>query len=236
LATYVGYKVQISGRLADAYGLGIPGASLLVTYTVGGGSPKDIASFNTTADGNYFVEWVPTSKSGNYSLKVAWEGNEDFERTEASISVALAPMEERYVFSVISNSTITEIAFNSTSKVLSFTLEGPSGTTGYTNVTIAKDLIAEATGLKIDLDGNQTEYTVTSSDTVWLLHFTYQHSTHQVAISLDQPAKPFIETPLGIATLVGIAVVVVLAVVVGFYKKGYRLKKESNAHSRARKK
>ena len=233
LATYVGYKVKISGRLADAYGFGISGANLLATYAIGGGSPKDIASFNTTANGNYYVEWVPTSKSGNYSLKVAWEGNEDFERTEASINLAVAPMEEQYVFSVISNSTITEIAFNSTSKVLNFTLEGPSGTTGYTNVTIAKDLIAEATGLKIYLDGNQTEYTVTSSDTVWLLHFTYQHSTHQVAISLDQPAKPFFETLLGISTLVGIAVVVVLAVVVGFYKKGYRLKKDTNVRSGA---
>jgi len=234
LATYVGYKVKISGRLADAYGLGISGANLLATYAIGGGSPKDIASFNTTADGNYYVEWVPTSKSGNYSLKVAWEGNENFERTEASINLALAPLEEQYVFSVISNSTITEIAFNSTNKVLSFTLEGPSGTTGYTNVTIGKDLIAEATGLKIYLDGNKKDYTATSSDTAWLLHFTYQHSTHNVTVDLSQSATPFLETPFGITTIVGIVVAAVLAVTVVFYRKGYRLKKDTSTPSRTR--
>jgi hypothetical protein len=234
LATFVGFKVKISGRLADAYGLGISGASLLATYAIGGGSPKDIASFNTTTDGNYYVEWVPTSKSGNYSLKVAWEGNENFERTEASISLAVAPLEEQHVFSVISNSTITEIAYNSTSKVLSFTLEGPSGTTGFANVTIGKGLVAEATGLKIYLDGHKKDYAATSSDTAWLLHFTYQHSTHDVTIDLSQSATPFFETPFGIAAIVGIVVAVVLGVTVGFYKKGYRLRKDASTPSRAR--
>jgi hypothetical protein len=131
---------------------------------------------------------------------------------------------------VISDSTVSELAFNSTNKILGFTLEGPSGTTGFANVTIAKDLIAETAGLKIYLDGNQTNYTATSSDTAWLLHFTYQHSTHNVTINLSQPATPFIETPFGIATIVGIVVVVVvLGATVGFYKKGYRLRKDTNA-------
>jgi len=234
LATYVGYKVKISGRLADSYGLGISGASLLATYATGGGSPKDIASFNTTVDGNYYTEWVPIASAGNYSINVSWEGNEDFTRAEASINLAFTTLEEKYVFSVISDSAVSELTFNSTNKILGFTLEGPSGTTGFANVTIAKDLIAETAGLKVYLDGNQKVYTATSSDTAWLLHFTYQHSTHNVTINLSQSATPFIETPFGIATIVGIVVIVVLGVTVGFYKKGYRLRKDTNTPARAR--
>jgi hypothetical protein len=234
LSTYVGYKVKISGRLADANGLGISGASLLATYATGGGSPKDIASFNTTVDGNYYTEWVPPASEGNYSINVSWEGNEDFTRAEASINLAFTTVEEKYVFSVISDSAVSELAFNSTNKILGFTLEGPSGTTGFANVTIAKDLITETAGLKVYLDGNQKVYTATSSDTAWLLHFTYQHSTHNVTINLSQSATPFIETPFGIATIVGIVVIVVLGVTVGFYKKGYRLRKDTNTHARAR--
>jgi hypothetical protein len=234
LATYVGFKVKISGRLMDANGLGISGASLLATYATGGGSPKDIASFNTTVDGNYYAEWMPLASGGNYSINVSWEGNEDFTRAEASINLAFTPQEEKYVFSVISDSAVSELAFNSTNKILGFTLEGTSGTTGFANVTIAEDLIAEKAGLKVYLDGNQTDYTATSSDAAWLLHFTYQHSTHNVTINLSQSATPFFETPLGIATIVGIVVVVVLGVTVGFYKKGYRLKKYANTPSRTR--
>lgn len=209
LTTYVGYTVKISGKLTDANGLGISGANLLATYATSGGPWKDIDSFSSTIDGGYHAEWMPTSKSENYSVKVSWEGNRNFERAEASINLAVAPLEEKYVFSVISDSTISEIAYNSTNKVLSFNLEGPSGTMGFTNVTIAKDLVEEIDGLRIDLDGIQTDYTTKSSSTAWLLHFTYQHSTHKVTISLTQSAPSFFETPFGIATLSGIIIIAV---------------------------
>jgi hypothetical protein len=87
-------------------------------------------------------------------------------------------------FSIISNSTISELAFNSTSKVLTFTVSGPSGTTGYTNVTIAKSLIGNMTDLKVYLDGNEINYTTINTDYFWLIHFTYHHSTHKVLITL----------------------------------------------------
>jgi len=87
-------------------------------------------------------------------------------------------------FSIISNSVITELVFNSTSKAITFTVNGTTGTTGYTNVTIAKTLIENATDIKIYLDGNEIERTVTSTEYTWLIHFTYTHSTHKVIIQL----------------------------------------------------
>jgi hypothetical protein len=234
LATYVGYKVNISGRLIGANGLGISGETLSATYATGGRSPKDIASFNTTVNGNYYTEWMPPASPGNYSINVSWEGNENFQRTEASINLAVAPLEEKYVFSVISDSSVSGLGFNSTSKILGFTLEGASGTMGFANVTIAESLIAETAGLKLYLDGNQKDYTATSSDTAWLLHFTYQHSAHSVTIDLSQSATPFLQTPFGIATVIGTVVVVILGATVWVYKKGYRLRKDTDTPSRKR--
>jgi hypothetical protein len=201
-SAFVGYRVKISGRLTYSNGTGISGAGLSLKYMNSSGRSWDaMASVNTTIDGNYYAEWTPNA-TGNYLIKVSWEGNKTGEGTEANISLAATSPEEKYVFSVISNSTIMDLTYNSTERALSFGLTGPSGTTGYTNVTIAKELIGEITGLKVYLDESIVYYTATSNDASWLLHFTYQQSTHTVVVNLSSPTQPFLETPLGIATLV----------------------------------
>jgi hypothetical protein len=218
--TYVGYKVKVSGELAYTNGTGIPEANLSLVVT-GGTSWNAITSVTTTTNGNYYAEWTPTA-TGNYLIKVSWEGNETLNvgGTEANVSLAFTQQEEKYVFSVISNSTVSELAFNSTSRVLSFTLSGPSGTTGYTNITIAKDLIGETTELKIHLDGNQIDYTAVSTDTSWLLHFTYQHSTHRVIVSFGSPANSYPLYTVVIVIIIGTGA----AAVFWIHRKGYRIK------------
>ena len=223
LTTYVGYKVKISGELAYTNGTRIPEANLSLTYSVTGGTSwNNITSVTTTTNGNYYAEWMPTRPTGNYLIKVNWEGNETQNAggAEANASLAATQLEEKYVFSVISNSTVSELAFNSTSKVLSFTLSGPSGTTGYTNITIPKDLTGEITGLKVHLDENQINYTTVSTDASRLLHFTYQHSTHKVTVSLGSPANPY---PLYAAVTV-IAIGTCAVAVFWIHRKGHRTK------------
>jgi hypothetical protein len=104
-------------------------------------------------------------------------------------------------FVIISNSSITELAFNSTTKTIAFTVSGPDGTTGYTNITIAKTLINNITDLTIYLDDHQIEYLATATEHTWLIHFTYAHSTHKVTIKLSQPnniksSNPQLETTI----------------------------------------
>jgi hypothetical protein len=119
--------------------------------------------------------------------------------------------EEGLLFAVSSNSTVTSLAFNSTTSVLSFTVSGPSGTTGYVKVTIAKSLISNPENIKVYLDGNQLNYEVTSSADSWLLSFTYSHSTHQV--SIDMAANTIGNAFLGMAHWTWIVAGIITAVI-----------------------
>jgi hypothetical protein len=87
-------------------------------------------------------------------------------------------------FQVESNSTITELFFNSTSAQLSFTVTGQSGTTGYVQYKISKNLLSTVQNVKVFLDGSQLNVNITSDANSWLLYFTYHHSSHKVIIDL----------------------------------------------------
>lgn len=89
-------------------------------------------------------------------------------------------------FLIESNSTITALSFNATTPEISFTVNGTSGTTGYINATISKSLMPNGENIKISLDGNPYNYSITSNDDWWFINFTYQHSTHQVKIFQSQ--------------------------------------------------
>jgi len=119
-------------------------------------------------------------------------------------------------FFVESNSTVSELFFNSTSSELSFTVSGTSGTAGYVKVTIAKSLISSVQNVKVYLDGNQLDVAITSDADSWLLSFTYVHSTHHVRISLATSADE--PTFLGIEYWIWTVVVIIIAVtgVIGF--------------------
>ena len=87
-------------------------------------------------------------------------------------------------FLVESNSTISELFFNSSSSEFSFTVSGPSGTAGFARVKVAKTLISSPQNVRISLDGNQLEAEITSDSDSWLLSFSYMHSVHRVKLGL----------------------------------------------------
>lgn len=212
--SYFGFKVEINGNLT-CNDVGLSGAPILLSYSVTNGeSWSDISLINTDSDGGFSAVWMP-SATGNYLVRAIWSGNATHPGATTIINLAVIPFKEQNVFSVTSNSTVSELAFNSTSRELSFTVTGPSGTTGYVNVYIAKSLIDNIADVKVYLDGDQLNYTATSLDDSWLLHFTYSHSTHKVNINLG--LIPFIPpqliTPLSLGILaVALAVATVLLV------------------------
>jgi hypothetical protein len=182
-------NVEINGNLTFN-GTGIPGAPILLSYSVTGGeSWQDLTLLNTAADGSYSALWFPTV-TGNYLLKAVYQGNENYLGTTNTVSFVMEPCTEQSIFSVTSNSTISEFSFNPTNEQLCFTVSGPTGTTGYVDMYIPKSLINDITGLQVYVDNNQINYAAQSLSDCWLLHFTYRHSTHLVTINFGSLLTP----------------------------------------------
>ena len=190
---------KISGDLTFN-GEGMRGAPVLLSYSATvGQSWQDLTLVYTGSDGSYSALWMPTA-TGSYLLKTAFAGDENYLGANDTISFAIQPVAEQSVFSLTSNSTITELTFSSANKELSFSVSGESGTTGYVNVYIPKSMLNDTDGLKVSMDGSQIEFTSQSQGDYWLLYFTYHHSTHSVAVNFDtlnMNSSPSQTTPSG---------------------------------------
>jgi hypothetical protein len=128
------------------------------------------------------------------------------------------------IFNVQSNSTVSEFYFDSVNQELSFNVTGPAGTTGCTNVTIAKSFLANVDNLKVYLDGNPIDYNIISNDSFWLLSFIYHHSAHQITISLPTDEAPFNFTLAGVILTI-ILVIALLAILGAIVYRKKHLKK-----------
>ena len=135
--------------------------------------------------------------------------------TTTLINLAVIPFEEQYVFSVESNSTISALAFKTTNWTLSFAATGPNGTRGHSQVTVAKSLVTDTTNIRVYLDGNQTEYAITSVNDSWLLAFDYIHSIHQVMVDLEINIIPESQSP----AMTLLFVIAILLAVLAYMKK-----------------
>ncbi|MGD6805571.1 MAG: hypothetical protein ACQCN4_01235 [Candidatus Bathyarchaeia archaeon] len=219
------FKVQVKGNLTLNQ-TGINQAPILLAYTVNGGkSWVDLTLVKTSLDGSYYAEWLP-SATGYYSIKAVYEGNENLTGASAAVNFAVEPFQEQNVFSVNSNSTITEFAFNSTSRELSFGVSGETGTTGYVHVAIPKSLVNDVSNLKVYLDSHQIDYSIQAQDDNWLLYFTYNHSSHSVNISLASSNVPPQIFGLGTVELAVLAFMAILAAAVVLVVFGVSKKKQ----------
>lgn len=125
-------------------------------------------------------------------------------------------------FLIVTNSTVSELTFDSTKRTLSFIVSGPSGTVGFMNVTLAKTLVENIEQMKVYLDGSEINCTAIDTNDSWLMYFFYNHSTHRVVISLDSTAtKSFVRRPLELVVhaIEGIAIAVLAAILVSIKKK-----------------
>lgn len=183
----IGFQVSLEGTLTFDGNPVVAAPVQMVYSTNDGNSWNEITSSDTNVDGQYSAIWLP-SATGNYIVRAKWEGNDTFPEVEAVANLAVIPSTQQNTFSVVSNSTISNLAYNSTSNELSFTVSGSSYTIGYTNVFISKTILSNPTDLAVSLDGKQLEYTVTSLTDSWKLQFIYLHSTHTVVISIPETA------------------------------------------------
>jgi hypothetical protein len=150
-------------------------------------------------------EWSPTT-------------NPDESATQTPTPSNGSPNSNSY-FQVESNSTITELFFNSTSSELSFKVTGPSGTTGYVQYKIAKSLLASVQNVKVFLDGSQLNVNITSEGNSWLLYFAYHHSSHNVVISLAEASESRFDGTLVVWIAVPVVFCAVLVATLVFWRR-----------------
>lgn len=201
----VGLQISISGILTDHREKPIPGELILLSYKVLGIETwNTITSVYTENNGHYSAIWIPTA-TGYFTLKAEWTGNATYFGVSNITTLSVVPYNNKYVFAVESNSTISALAFNSTANELSFIASGPPGTMGYARVFISKELVANISDLKVYVDENQVNYVTTSTDSSWILYFSYEHSTHDIVIAIPEfPSVLFL--PLLLVSTLGAVV------------------------------
>jgi hypothetical protein len=190
------------------------GKSVTLSYSLAGNDfIVPIGSDTTDSAGQYSIQWA-SAATGTFTLTAQWVGDSNYKLAGNSTTFNFLPYQSQNVFMVESNSTVTALAFNSTSSELAFSVSGPYGSAGYVKVTIARTLCANPQDIKVFLDGNQLNYVVSSNGDSWQLIFSYHHSTHQVSISLASSDAS--NGLLGVSYLMwaGIAIAIALCVIV----------------------
>jgi hypothetical protein len=175
--------VEITGSLLLG-GIPVTDSPVQISYSVTGGSSwQSLTMVNTASDGSFAAVWQP-EVTGNYLIKAASAATQTMNGEDKTINLALTPDNAHNVFTLTSNSTITQFLFNPDNNQLSFTASGPSGTKGYVNLYIPKTLINDINQLQAYIDSNPITFTTESKGDSWLISFSYSHSTHQISIML----------------------------------------------------
>jgi Periplasmic component of the Tol biopolymer transport system len=110
-------------------------------------------------------------------------------------------------FSVVSNSTVTSLAFNSSSQEISFKVKGPTNTTGYVAINVSKSILSDVSGLIVYLDSSPVNYTLSQTDDSWLIYLTYHHSEHTIVLSFNQLQSVLFVEPTVTTFVICVAVV-----------------------------
>ena len=221
--TFSNFRVEINGNLTYN-GTGLQGLPILLSYSVDGGNTwNELTTVSTDNNGNFLAVWLP-SVTGNYLLMAEWAGNANYTETSTTINFAVLPFGEQSVFSVTSNSTISALAFNSTSGELDFTVSGPEGTTGYCNVYIPTSLISDVSGLTVSLTGNPISYNVESLGNAWLVSFSYQTGTNEVTMGINA-ADSFVVNGNQFAQWIPYGVIIVLIAIIAVLLAARKTKK-----------
>ena len=221
--TFSNFRVEISGNLTYD-GTGLQGLPILLSYSVdGGNSWNELTTVSTDNNGNFLAVWLP-SVTGNYLLMADWAGNINYTETSTAINFAVLPFGEQSVFLVTSNSTISALAFNSTSGELDFTVSGPEGTTGYCDAYIPTSLISDVSDLTVSLNGNPISYNVESLGNAWLVSFSYQTGTNDVTMGINA-ADSFVVNGNQFAQWIPYGVIIVLIAIIAVLLASRKTKK-----------
>ena len=209
-------KVEVTGTLTYNK-TGIPDASIYIGYSADYGNRwENFSLVKTRADGGFGTLWIPNA-TGSYLMCAQWEGNLTLHWVNATVNLATMPDLAGNEFSVVSNSTISNLAYNSATQELSFNTNGTQSTTGYANVCIPKTLVSDIHTVKLNIDGTPMTFTSEAQNDIWVISCVYTQSEH--AFTLQIPFAPTLNPAYApwIAIVIAISVLIALVAIAGGY-------------------
>jgi hypothetical protein len=126
-----------------------------------------------------------------------------------------------YPIPIFTNSTVTSFEFDPSAKQITFNVTGPTGTLGFCNVTIPRNLL-NATALSdwvVVFDGKtltSEEFNITQNDDYVFVYLNYTHSEHEITIV--GTSVPIAEFQPDIVTLV-LAISTLIAAIITFKQR-----------------
>jgi hypothetical protein len=180
----LGYRVNINGKLNTVEGNAIADENVVIYCSVPGTSTwSPIAATTTDGNGFFSVDWIPPA-TGKFTLRATWSGNDFYAANSDVLNISILQDSGQNLFTAESNSTLSSLAFNATSKEISFSVSGPTGSTGYVRFTISKALLGNQSDFKIYLDDRQVNFSVSTMGDMFVFYFEYHHSSHTITIAL----------------------------------------------------
>ncbi len=177
-----GYRVNINGNLTTPEGKPLSDENVVISYSIPGTSTWNPISAATTDQNGFFeVAWISPA-TGKFSVKADWAGNEAYSAASDIRNISILQDIGQNLFTAESNSSLSSLSFNATSREIAFSVSGPSGSGGYVRFMISKTLLKNQTDFKIYLDAQQINFTASSMGDLFVLYFEYHHSSHEVTI------------------------------------------------------
>ena len=206
-------KVHVIGTLTYN-NIAIPNASVYVGYSADDGvNWQNFSWVQTRNDGTYGTVWLPND-IGNYKINAHWEGNDTLHWLDATADLALTSDSDGNEFSAVSNSTISNLSYNTATQKLAFNVNGTSET-GYVYLTIPKSLVSSTHIVEVRVDGTPIEFATESQNDVWVLFCTYGEGEYSFIVQV-----PFVDsfspddTPWTLIYAVVVVAVLVIVVAV----------------------
>jgi hypothetical protein len=213
-ATANGFRVEINGQISSN-GSGIANKAVQLYYSNNGGvNWESLTLVNSDSNGKFSAVWMP-SVSGVFLLKAVSEANSEYNQATTQVNFVISETPDKNVFSVTSNSTITEFKFDSVANELSFKAEGATNTKGYVTVNVPKTLIEDISNLKVYFDENEVTFNSELQIDTWIITIYYTHSAHTIVMDLSgNGASNGDNQPLGQLPIYAIAIIAIVIVAV----------------------
>jgi hypothetical protein len=115
-----------------------------------------------------------------------------------------------YSFPIETNSTIIDFIYHPSIKQINLTIEGPTGTTGTTKITLGKDVSEK---LSVSLDDDPHTFELVKGDTNNFLYLTYTHSEHEMIINISETIAggfPYLIIVIGVSAIALITILFIL--------------------------